>query len=110
MSLNGQYLLCLFGFFERKGGMADGIRMIRKISKKRTGIQIRKLMNERGVTVMQVQDYLDIDSPQAIYKWLQGVNLPSVIHLYGLSQILDAKIEEILAEEEEDDEWEGKTV
>lgn len=59
---------------------------------------------------MQVQDYLDIDSPQAIYKWLQGVNLPSVIHLYGLSQILDAKIEEILAEEEEDDEWEGKTV
>lgn len=56
--------------------------MIRKISKKRTGIQIRQMMNERGVTVMQVQDYLDIDSPQAIYKWLQGVNLPSVIHLF----------------------------
>ena len=66
-------------------------------------MQIRKLMNERGVTVMQVQDYLNIDSPQAVYKWLQGVNLPSVIHLYGLSQILGDKIEEILAEEEDVD-------
>ena len=83
--------------------MAGGIRMIRKISKKRTGMQIRKLMNDRGVTVMQVQYYLDIDSPQAVYKWLKGVNLPSVIHLYGLSQILGVKIEEILAEEEDVD-------
>ena len=66
-------------------------------------MQIRKLMNERGVTVMQVQDYLNIDSPQAVYKWLQGVNLPSVIHLHGLSQILGVTIEEILAEEEDVD-------
>lgn len=63
------------------------------------------MMTDRGITVAQLQDWLEIDSPQAVYKWLHGVNLPSVTHLHGLSQILDVKIDEILAvEEEEDDE------
>lgn len=83
--------------------MADGIRMIRKISKKRTGMRIRQIMTDRGITVTQLQDWLEIDSPQAVYKWLHGVNLPSVSHLYGLSQILDVKIDEILAVEEDED-------
>lgn len=81
--------------------MADGIRMIRKISKKRTGMQIRQMMTNRGITVAQLQDWLEIDSTQAIYKWLHGVNLPSVSHLNGLSQILGVKIDEILAVEEQ---------
>ena len=68
-------------------------------------MQIRQMMTDRGITVAQIQDWLEIDSPQAVYKWLHGVNLPSVTHLHGLSQILDVKIDEILAvEEEEDDE------
>ena len=56
-----------------------------------------------GITVAQLQDWLEIDSPQAVYKWLHGVNLPSVTHLHGLSQILGVTIEEILAVEEEKD-------
>ncbi len=100
-----------FVFLGKKGGAADGVRIrkirkIRKISKKRTGLQIRQMMTDRGITVAQIQDWLEIDSPQAVYKWLHGVNLPSVSHLHGLSQILGVTIEEILAveEEEEDDE------
>ena len=103
------YWLCcaFFVFSGKKGGAADGVRIrkIRKISKKRTGLQIRQMMTDRGITVAQLQDWLEIDSPQAVYKWLHGVNLPSVTHLHGLSQILGVTIEEILAvEEEEDDE------
>ena len=104
MSLSGQYLLCLFVFSGKKGGAADGVRIrkIRKISKKRTGLQIRQMMTDRGITVAQIQDWLEIDSPQAVYKWLHGVNLPSVSHLHGLSQILGVKIDEILAVEEDE--------
>lgn len=94
-------------FREKKGGAADGVRIkkIRKISKKQTGMQIRQMMIDRGITVTQIQNWLEIDSCQAVYKWLHGVNLPSVSHLNGLSQILDVKIDEILVvEEEEDDE------
>ena len=101
-------ICCAFFVFSgEKEGTADGVRIrkIRKISKKRTGLQIRQMMTDRGITVAQLQDWLEIDSPQAVYKWLHGVNLPSVTHLHGLSQILDVKIDEILAvEEEEDDE------
>lgn len=94
-------------FRGKKGGAADGVRIkkIRKISKKQTGMQIRQMMIDRGITVTQIQNWMEIDSCQAVYKWLHGVNLPSVSHLNGLSQILDVKIDEILVvEEEEDDE------
>ena len=101
-------ICCAFFVFSgKKGGAADGVRIrkIRKISKKQTGMQIRQMMIDRGITVTQLQNWLEIDSCQAVYKWLHGVNLPSVSHLHGLSQILDVKIDEILAvEEEEDDE------
>ena len=76
---------------------------MRRISKKQTGMQIRQMMIDRGITVTQLQDWLEIDSCQAVYKWLHGVNLPSVTHLHGLSQILGVTIEEILAVEEEKD-------
>lgn len=66
-------------------------------------MQIRQMMIDRAITVAQLQDWLEIDSPQAVYKWLHGVNLPSVTHLHGLSQILGVTIEEILAVEEEKD-------
>ena len=92
-------------FRGKKGGAADGVRIkkIRKISKKQTGMQIRQMMIDRGITVTQIQNWLEIDSCQAVYKWLHGVNLPSVSHLNGLSQILDVKIDEILVVEEEKD-------
>ena len=101
-------ICCAFFVFSgEKEGTADGVRIkkIRKISKKQTGMQIRQMMIDRGITVTQLQNWLEIDSCQAVYKWLHGVNLPSVTHLHGLSQILGVTIEEILAvEEEEDDE------
>ena len=101
-------ICCAFFVFSgEKEGTADGVRIrkIRTISKKQTGMQIRQMMIDRGITVTQLQNWLEIDSCQAVYKWLHGVNLPSVTHLHGLSQILGVTIEEILAvEEEEDDE------
>ena len=99
-------ICCAFFVFSgEKEGTADGARIkkIRKISKKQTGMQIRQMMIDRGITVTQLQNWLEIDSCQAVYKWLHGVNLPSVTHLHGLSQILGVTIEEILAVEEEKD-------
>ena len=99
-------ICCAFFVFSgEKEGTADGVRIkkIRKISKKQTGMQIRQMIIDRGITVTQIQNWLEIDSCQAVYKWLHGVNLPSVSHLNGLSQILDVKIDEILAVEEEKD-------
>ena len=71
-----------------------------QISKKRTGARIRSLLAERGLSVAELQNQMELESPQAVYKWLHGTNLPSVGHLHRLSRILGVPIEEILAAEE----------
>jgi len=71
-----------------------------KISKRKTGKRIRELMLAKGISVAQIQDKLDLDSPQAIYKWFNGTNLPTVENLAKLSRILGVAIENILVLEE----------
>lgn len=61
-----------------------------------TGANIRRLRAEREVTVAQIQDYLELQSPRAIYKWQAGVTLPSIDNLLGLSALLKVSINDIL--------------
>ena len=50
-----------------------------------TGENIRRLRIERGITVSQIQTFLELQSPRAIYKWQRGDALPDVENLLGLS-------------------------
>ena len=67
-----------------------------RISKKETGKRIRKLLRENGVTVREVQEEMDLESPQAVYKWLNGKALPSTENLLMLAKLLCVPMEEIL--------------
>ena len=51
-----------------------------------TGAHIKALMDAREVTVQDVQEAMGLASPQAVYRWLKGSNMPSVDNLYALSQ------------------------
>jgi transcriptional regulator with XRE-family HTH domain len=53
---------------------------------------------ELGLTVSDLQEFFGFDAPQAIYRWQRGETLPSIDHLYALSAILDASIEQILVQ------------
>ena len=44
--------------------------MIPLIDKCATGTQLRRLMDTRGITVKDVQQYLELGSVQSIYHWL----------------------------------------
>ena len=66
------------------------------IRQKETGIQIRRLMKERGYTVKDVQGAMGFENPQAIYKWISGRSLPSLDNLIILSRILHTDMEDIL--------------
>ena len=66
------------------------------IDQKATGRNIRRLREERGLTVRQVQAYFGFEMPQAVYKWEQGRTLPTIDNLYALSKLLDVPMEEIL--------------
>ncbi len=67
-----------------------------KIDKKATGIRIRQLMDDRGLSVEDVREYLSLGCVQSIYHWLDGRSLPSVENLYSLSKLLRVSMDRLV--------------
>ena len=63
---------------------------------KQTGINIRRIMDERGFTVKDIQKYLGLGSVQSVYHWLNGISLPTLDHLYALSGLFCLPIDDLL--------------
>lgn len=68
------------------------------IDMRATGAHIKELMNTREVTVQDVQEAMGLASPQAVYRWLHGSNMPSVDNLYALSRYLNVSMEDVIVE------------
>ena len=64
-----------------------------------TGAHIHRLRMAQGHSVRDLQDYLGLETPQAIYHWQNGRNLPSVDNLYALSKLWGVPMNEILVEQ-----------
>ena len=65
----------------------------------KTGENIHTLREQKGLSVRTLQSMLGFATPQAIYKWQQGITLPSIDNLVALSSILEVPIEQILVVE-----------
>ena len=70
--------------------------MFPTIDKRATGINLRRLMDERGITVKDVQKFLGLGCVQSVYRWLDGVSMPTIDHLYALSELLQVSIDAIV--------------
>lgn len=85
-------------------GKADDIPIAQKgefamfptINKKQTGINLRKIMDARGLTVKDIQQYLGLGSVQSIYHWLNGISMPTIDNLYALSELFQMSIDDML--------------
>lgn len=66
------------------------------IDMKKTGERIRRLREEKELSVEDLRQFFGFISVQAIYRWQKGISLPSVDHLLALSKILEVPMEEIL--------------
>lgn len=66
------------------------------IDKQRTGMRLKKLMEERGISVKAVQEYLGLTCVQSVYHWLDGSSMPSLDNLYALSELLRVPIDVML--------------
>ena len=64
-----------------------------------TGAHIRQLRLEQGYSVQDLQTYLGLEHPQAIYHWQHGRNLPSVDNLYALSKLWGVPMDKIIVEQ-----------
>ena len=63
-----------------------------------TSHNIKRILEEKGVTPREVQEALQFDSVQAIYKWMNPKNksLPSLDSLVQLAYFLNCSLEDLL--------------
>lgn len=71
---------------------------------KATGENIKRIRKAKGYIVRDIQDKFGFATPTAIYKWENGVCLPTVDNLVGLARIFAVTVDELLVEKCVDDE------
>ncbi len=63
-----------------------------------SGERIHKAIIEKGFTVKDIQEYLHLSCPQPVYRWFNGQIMPSLDHVYALSQLLHVHMEDLLVQ------------
>ena len=61
-----------------------------------TGQNIRRLREQKGISVRELSQFLGLADVQAIYKWQRGVSMPTIDNLLVLSLTFRVPIERIL--------------
>ncbi|HIX29804.1 MAG TPA: helix-turn-helix domain-containing protein [Candidatus Blautia stercoravium] len=66
------------------------------IDKRKTGINLRRIMDKQGITVKEIQQYVGLGSVQSVYHWLNGISMPTIDNLYALSDLFQIPIDDIV--------------
>ena len=62
----------------------------------KTGQNIITLRKKAGLSVRDLQDAFGFGTPQAIYKWQQGLALPTIDNLVVLAALLGVGMDDII--------------
>lgn len=71
------------------------------IHEKLTGRKIKRVCEERGLTVQDIQKKMKIGAHQSIYNWFNGKAMPSLDNYYTLCKILGVPMESLIVEDRE---------
>lgn len=66
------------------------------IDLQQTGKKLKHMIESAGYTPRIIQDYLHLSCVQPVYRWYKGLILPSVDHLFMLSELLNVHMEDLL--------------
>ena len=66
------------------------------IDMQQTGRKLKYIIESAGYTPRMIQEYLHLSCVQPIYRWYKGLILPSVDHLFMLSELLNVHMEDFL--------------
>ena len=69
----------------------------------RTGRKIKHMIESAGYTPRMIQEHLHLSCVQPIYRWYKGLILPSVDHLFMLSELLCVHMEDFLVKKDDMD-------
>lgn len=70
------------------------------INGKAAGENILRRRLEKGCTVLDVQQYLNLACPQSVYHWQAGRTLPNIDNFYALSVLFGTTVNDLVAEQE----------
>lgn len=63
-----------------------------------TGKRIRMFRMEKNISVEQIRQYMQLESPQAIYKWEKGKCFPQADNLLALAKLFEVDATDIMVE------------
>ena len=69
------------------------------IDMRATGKNIRRLREQHGMKVSELQRLLGFTTPMSIYKWQEGKTLPDYQNLLFLTDLWRVRVEDILVRE-----------
>lgn len=61
-----------------------------------TGMNITRLRKSAGLSVRDLADILGFATPQAVYKWQNGVAMPTLDNLIVLAAIFNVTMDQII--------------
>lgn len=70
--------------------------MFPTINKRETGKNLRRIMDMRGLSAKDVQEYLGLGCVQSVYRWFDGINMPTIDNLYALSGLFQLPMDAIV--------------
>lgn len=76
--------------------------MIKVIDSQATAQNIKRMLDERGITARMVQEALQLESIQAVYKWFRTAkggktnSIPSIDNMVLLAELMNVTLEDIL--------------
>ena len=62
----------------------------------RTGQNMKRIMQSRGLKVKDIQSFLGLGTPQGIYHWFEGKSMPTLDNLYALSELFCVPVDVLL--------------
>ena len=65
-----------------------------------TGENIDRLRKESNLSVRELAEILGFTTPQAVYKWIHGKNLPTLDNIIILAHVFRVTVDEIIVTEE----------
>lgn len=69
---------------------------VKMIDLKATGEKIATLMGETGTSKQDIVEAVGLTTTNAIYKWVNGMSLPTIDHLVILADVLGVSFDELL--------------
>ena len=66
------------------------------LDKDKTGENLKRLIQQSGLSYDDIADYLNLNTARVIYDWVNGFKLPKIEHLVLLAKVFKVQIEDIL--------------